>query len=241
MVGKRHKNRIEIEDADAELLQIGQFFTNPIEIAAEKVLVPNRSVLIGAVFGRFIPILMDRIGAELVCQIAVAALAEAVGHDLIHDSAARVIGHGEVGRDHAELPLLPCLHIGVISLLEQAEAAVLLCDIKPIKIQAALGKGKLAAVDSVVVLLLLQNEGLLHDRCTVAVFQHQAHAGRAAAAWYKNVQNAVFPRSERAERGFVLRCFTVEQNPHGITSDSKYFRHIPRPRGRRRRCPPWQY
>ena len=59
---------------------------------------------------------------------------EAVGENLINDTALCPVGGVEGSGNTAELPHIACFHIGVITLLEQAESAEGLGDIEVIEV-----------------------------------------------------------------------------------------------------------
>lgn len=94
MIGKGLKYRIEIDDADAELLQIRQFFADPVEVAAEKVVVKYLSAAVHAKIRRIRPILMQYFS---FADGNIPVFIKAVGKDLIHHAAFEPVGRAVFG------------------------------------------------------------------------------------------------------------------------------------------------
>ena len=239
VIGIRHEDRIHVQHPDAERLQIRQLFPNAVQVAAEEITAPV-ALFIRAVLRQFVPVFMYGKGLQLIRQIAFARAEKAVWQDLIHHRAPGEFRHGKVRRNHAELPFVAVFHVRFAAVLEQAEAAVRLDHVEPVKIQPALLRGKIAAVDVIIILTLFKHERRFTDKLVVAVFQNQLDADAAAAPRQENPHDTALPRPDRAERGLVPQLSAVIQNTH-LISDTRYSLRTPRPRGQRRRCRPLRY
>ena len=185
VVGIRHEDRVQIQNADAERFQIRQLLPDAVQVAAEEVAAPV-ALRVRRILRLLVPVFMDRERLQLLRQVAVARAEKAVGQDLIHHRALREIRDGEVRRDHAELPFIAVFHVRLAAVAEQPEAAVGLDDVEPVIIQPALLRGEIAAVDIVIAVALLKDERRFAHRLVFAVFQHQLHADAAAAARQEN-------------------------------------------------------
>ena len=228
VVRPRHEDRVQVENADAQLLQIRQLFANARKISAEKVVVPHLTVRIGAVLRQLIGAFVHPERLELIGQVAAPAAGEAVREDLIHHSARRKVRHRKIGRNDAELPLLPRLHIRITPLPEQAEAAAAaLVDVEPVKMQPGLLPREFQTPELIAV-LAARGEGKrqLGAHSVLAVLQHQADAGGADLRRDADLQNAALPRPERSERGLVLRLTAVKQDTH-LSRDPRSRPRIP--------------
>ena len=228
VVRPRHENRVQVENADAQLLQIRQLFADAREISAEKIVVAHLALRIGAVLRQLVGAFMHPERLELAGQVAAAAAGKAVREDLIHHSARRKVRYPEIGRNDAELPLLPCLHIRIAPLTEQAEAAaVALVDVEPVKMQPGLLPREFETPELIAV-LAARDEGKrqLGAHSVLAVLQHQADAGGADLRRDADLQNAALPRPERSERGLVLRLTAVKQDTH-LSRDPRSRPRIP--------------
>ena len=141
---------------------------------------------------------------------------ETVGENLIDGSTFRPVRGLKIGRDAADLPQVAGLHIGIIPLLEQPEAAVGVEDAEVIKVQAGLGNGKFTAPDLVRTLMLLQCQGnLLGHSGAVVPGQQTYHPGGADAGRDVNIQGADLLRGQCTEGGLVLGKLAVVEDSHG--------------------------
>ena len=143
VAGKALGNGVQVENGDAETGNIVHFLSDAPEIAAEKVVVQHLPI-----GGRFpvhfvVPVFVDGVGLQLPGHIGPSAGVKTVGENLIDGCALRPVRGGEVGGDAAQLPEIPGFHVGVVPLLEQAEAAALCIDDEIVEKQAGAGDGKL--------------------------------------------------------------------------------------------------
>ena len=228
VVRPRHENRVQVENADAQLLQIRQLFADARKISAEEIVVAHLTVRIGAVLRQLIGAFMHPERLELAGQVAAPAAGEAVREDLVHHGARCKVRHRKIGRNDAELPLLPCLHIRITPLTEQAEAAAAaLVDAEPVKMQPGLLPREFQTPELIAVLAARgKGKRQLGAHSVLAVLQHQADAGGADLRRDADLQNAALPRPERSERGLVLRLTAVKQDTH-LSRDSRSRPRIP--------------
>ena len=109
MVGARAENRVEVQHAHAELLEVRQLLPHALQIAAEEIVGKVVAVFGDVEEGHFIPILVqDDILPVLGVheRVRAFAAAEAIHHDLIHDAIAHPRG-GVGGVVNGELEALP--------------------------------------------------------------------------------------------------------------------------------------
>ena len=93
VVGKGAEDGIQVQDTDVQALQIIELFDDAADIAAEKVVIEHFPFAVHAVFGRFVPALMQPFfGRDLYFAAAVKAIRE----DLIHDPAFEPIGRAKI-------------------------------------------------------------------------------------------------------------------------------------------------
>ena len=131
------ENRIEIQDLNAERMQIRQLFADPVQISAVKVVIEHFSVGIRQIDRYIVLVLMHPIWLDLAGQITGSGLIKTIREDLIHDCARAVVRDGEFILQNAELPEPAGFHVCVaFPLLEQTEGAVLRGDMEVIEIQS---------------------------------------------------------------------------------------------------------
>ena len=85
------KNRVEINAGHAEVVQIGEFRLYSCKVAAKVVVVPDMTVLVGLVVGSSAPVIAEHSSLGDILMY-LAALAETIGEDLVHDSAFEEVG-----------------------------------------------------------------------------------------------------------------------------------------------------
>ena len=210
VVGKRHKNGVEIEDLHAKPVQIRKLFPNTVQISAEEVIVEHFAMLIRQIDRQLIPALMHIIGPQLLRAVADAGLIEPVREDLIHDRAPERLRHGIALLHTAQLPEVARLHIRVISLLEEPELFVCGGDTEAVKIQLRPLQRKSAAVAFVQLAALLQGHFDLALRGAVFAQQQELHPRRAAADGDLDVHGTRLSRMQHAEGRFELGKLAVK-------------------------------
>ncbi len=95
VIGARFKDRVKVQHADTQILQIRQLLANALQIAAKEVVGKVIPVFGDVERGHFIPVLMQEdILPCLGVQKRVRALAveEAVHHDLVHHAVVHPLG-----------------------------------------------------------------------------------------------------------------------------------------------------
>ena len=143
MAGKALGNGVQVENGNAKIGNIVHFLSDAPEIAAEKVVVQHLPIGGGLPVHFVVPVFVDGVGFQLPGHIGPSAGVKTVGENLIDGCALRPVRGGEVGGDAAQLPEIPGFHVGVVPLLEQAEAAALCIDDEIVEKQAGAGDGKL--------------------------------------------------------------------------------------------------
>ena len=159
---------------------------------------------------------MDHIGRQLSGEIAVTGLPEPVREDLINGGALGPVGGMEVRGDAADLPQVAGLHIAVVTLLEQPEAAVPGGDIEIVEEQTRMGEGKFAAPDLIGGCGDLLHKGdLLEGGGAVIAFQDADHLPGVYGDGNMDIQRAGFIGNQRTEGLFVHGRFAVIKDSHG--------------------------
>ena len=210
VAGKAFGNGIQVEKIHAQIRNIVQFFDNSPEITAEKVVVEHQIVLGGTPVHLFVPAGVDGVGGQLAGGIAVAGLVEPVRENLINGCPSGPLGSVKVRRYAANLPEGSRLHIGVISLLEQPEAAAGGVNIIVVEIQALLGDGKLRLPDFVGAFdPFFREEKLLGSGAAVLILQQALDGGGLDGTGDVNVKTAGLTRSQGAEGFFELGKLAV--------------------------------
>ena len=143
VAGKALGNGVQVENGNAETGNIVHFLSDAPEIATEKVVVQHLPIGGRLPVHFVVPVFVDGVGLQLPGHIGPSAGVKTVGENLIDGCALRPVRGGEVGGDAAQLPEIPGFHVGVVPLLEQAEAAALCIDDEIVEKQAGAGDGKL--------------------------------------------------------------------------------------------------
>ena len=79
------EDRVQIDAGDAQVFQIVQLAADAVQVAAEIVVVPDVTILVGLVVGHLAPVPHDTVRRYIVMHLAAAA--KTVGEDLIHHAA----------------------------------------------------------------------------------------------------------------------------------------------------------
>ena len=134
MAGKALANGVQVQDGGPQPRDIVKLFRNAPEIAAEKVVIQDGAVLLRLPGNLLIPILVDGVGSELAGKVRAAGLREPVRENLVdHRPPGPVRGIVPL-RDAADRPQVPGLHIGIVPLLKQTEAAGVVVDDKIVEV-----------------------------------------------------------------------------------------------------------
>ena len=167
---------------------------------------------------------MKGVGGQLPGGVAVSRLVEAVREDLIDGGAFCPVRGVEIRRDAADLPQRAILHVGIVALLEQPEAAVGLEDIEIVEVQPGMGNGEVTAPDLVGALdgLLFQRD-VLSAGLAVLVFEQQRHGGGTHGAGNMDMHGAHLPGGQGAEGGLILGKLAVVQNSHSSLLDVSHY------------------
>ena len=104
VVARRLENGIEIDDGNAKLPQVGKFRLQPLDIAAEEIVLHDFfGIDILVVAGLVAPVRVH--DGALLLDDRIALAAEAIGEDLVHDGVLRPVGglcplveHGDLKR-----------------------------------------------------------------------------------------------------------------------------------------------
>ena len=84
------EDRVQIDAGDTQVFQIVQLAADAVQVAAEIVVVPDVTILVGLVVGEFSPFPHHAVRRYIVMHFAAAA--KAVGEDLIHHAALEELG-----------------------------------------------------------------------------------------------------------------------------------------------------
>jgi hypothetical protein len=87
----RFKNGIEVNAGHSEVAEVFQFGLNSLEIAAEIVVIPHVTIVVGFIPWSAIPILTENSALGNIF-VNLSAFAESVGENLIHYAAFEKIG-----------------------------------------------------------------------------------------------------------------------------------------------------
>ena len=87
VVGRGLEDRAEVECRHTERGEVVELFRDPLQVTAEKVAARDLALGVRAVFGKLVPIFVQRARADKACNITRFSAAEAVGEDLIHHAA----------------------------------------------------------------------------------------------------------------------------------------------------------
>ena len=162
--------------------------------------------------------LVDRVGFQFAGQIHLAGFVETVREDLVDNAALCPVGGGERTGHAAELPHITGFHIGIISLLEQAETAERLGNVKVVEVKARVRHGKSALKQVVRTFLFLEGEVGVHGMAAICPVDDAADHGSLYRGRYVNGHGAFRIGGQGAERGFVLELFAVVKDSHAVVS-----------------------
>ena len=215
VAGKTLGNGVEVENGDAKTGDVVHFLGDAPEIAAEKVVVQNLTVGSRLPVHLIVPVLMNGVGLQLSGQVGLAAGVEAVGKYLINGRALRPVRGGEIRGDAAQLPEVTGLHVGVVSLLEQAEAAALSIDDEIVEKQAGEGDGKLPLENVIRALFHLECQSSILRPGAVLVIKDAGDLRRQDGGGNMDMQGADLPRRQGSEGGLELGLLAVVKDSHG--------------------------
>ena len=209
VAGKTLGDGIQVQNGGAQRGNILQFLRDTPEIAAEKVVVQHHTLRCGTPGDLLIPVLVDGIGLQLAGKVAAAGLMEPVGENLIDGSALCPVRGGKVRRNTAKLPAVPGFHIGVVALLEQAEAAGSGGDVKIVEVQPGMRQGELALVDVIGPTLDLVLHGDRVAGGSVLMIKLHHDLGGLDGGGNVNVKSTALVRGERPKGIFIHTLFRI--------------------------------
>jgi len=157
---------------------------------------------------------MNGVGLQLSGQVGLAAGVEAVGKYLINGRTLRPVRGGEIRGDAAQLPEVTGLHVGVVSLLEQTEAAALRIDDEIVEKQAGEGDGKLPLENVIRALSHLERQSSILRPGAVLVIKDADDLRRQDGGGNMDMQGADLPRRQGAEGGLELGLLAVVKDSH---------------------------
>ena len=169
VVGGRFEDRAEVERRHAERGEIVELFRDAREVAAEKVAASDLTLCVRAVFGRFVPALVQRARPDEACDLSLFRAVEAVGEDLIRHAAAKPFGRFVRVIVDRELPGIDRVPRAEAVFAVAARAAVRPreAEVVPDELQV-IRRGEDAVIDDVAVLL---RGSKLHRRPLVGKFR----------------------------------------------------------------------
>ena len=204
VVGGGLKNRVQIKDRHAQIPQVGQFFPDPPQVPAEKVV----GLIIGDVRlkqGPPVPVAVQAPLAGDVHRLPFPGPAEPVGKDLVHDAGIQALRHGKVPVVHRKLPFrqeIPDHRHGVLVPPHKKDAGF--CqNFKPVKIKPLFCDRKYPFIYGKLVLYACRG----HDELLVLRMPVQpeldTHLLGLSPGTHKKTQTNPLPLPDRAERRFA--------------------------------------
>ena len=155
VVGRGLEDRAEVECRHTERGEVVELFRDPLQVTAEKVAARDLALGVRAVFGKLVPIFVQRARADKACNITRFSAAEAVGEDLIRHAAAEP--HGRfvcvvvVDRELPGLDRVPRAE-AVFAVAARAAVRPREAEVVPDELHV-IRRGEDAAIDDVAVLL----------------------------------------------------------------------------------------
>ena len=154
VVGRGLEDRAEVECRHTERDEVVELFRDPLQVTAEKVAARDLALGVRAVFGKLIPIFVQRARADKACNITRFSAAEAVGEDLIRHAAAEPRRRFVCVVVDRELPGLDRVPRAEAVFTVAARAAVRPRETKVVPDELhVIRRGEDAAIDDVAVLL----------------------------------------------------------------------------------------
>ncbi len=154
VVGRGLEDRAEVECRHTERGEVVELFRDPLQVTAEKVAARDLALGVRAVFGKLVPIFVQRARADKACNITRFSAAEAVGEDLIRHAAAEPRGRFVCVVVDRELPGLDRVPRAEAVFTVAARAAVRPRETKVVPDELhVIRRGEDAAIDDVAVLL----------------------------------------------------------------------------------------
>ena len=204
VVGKRHGNGVEIDDVHMHPFEIGQLLPNPPQISSEEVVIHDFPVLIGQVMGGVVPVFMNPVGLQLICQITGARAKKAIGKNLIHHGSGIGLGRVKVPRVTGQLPEVSLVDAGIrLSTAVDLEWPLSALAAEVIEIQSAPGEGKLRLINLISVLRVGQLERYLHSIGGVSGENH-IHAADGVVVRHLHRQGTGLVFHHTAERSLIF-------------------------------------
>ena len=233
VVGARAENRVEVQHAHAELLEVRQLLPHALQIAAEEIVGKVVAVFGDVEEGHFIPILVqDDILPVLGVheRVRAFAMAEAIHHDLIHDAIAHPRGSivGRVVNGELEALLAPhhaLATAGVIPRRAEHHMLALVFALEPIPEQPGLiAHADLRLIDHSAVLQSQRAHGIT---ALIAIPDTQKKLNRRLFIFHRQTQPNLSARRHRALRLAIKRVEGMMLQNHALET-LRLFKVLPR-------------
>ena len=220
VAGKAFADGIQVEDRDPQPRDIVQLFHNAPEVAAEEVVIEDGAVLLRLPGDLLVPIFVDRVGGELAGKVRASGFREPVREDLVdHRPPGPVRGIVLLG-DAVQHPQVPGFHIGVVSLLEQAEAALVVVDDKVIEVKSPLLQCEVPPEDPVGAVPGLRIQGKGKGGGAVLPGYQAVHPFGAYRLRHMDAHSTKLPRRQYPKGRLILGQLAVIQDPHEMKPPS---------------------
>ena len=217
VAGKALGDGVQVDHGCPQRRDIVQLLLDAPEVAAVKIVVENFAVLVRPPLHILPPGLVHRVGLQLSGEVRAAGFAEPVRENLIEHRALGPVGGVEVRRNTAQLPQVSRLHVGVVPLLEQTEAAVRRLHPEVVEEQSGMGDGEVPGeyVVGPPALRQIQRHGKGMGAAFIA--EQAVYHGRAHAGGYMDVEGALLPGGQGSKGCLVLGELAVVENPHSLS------------------------
>ena len=184
--------------------QVRQFFTDPPEVPAKKVIVQYFSILVGKKMWGILPIFVHPVGLQFIAEITGTRAIEAIREDLIHDSASVGSGGLKICRIAGQLPEVSLIVTGIgLAAAEHMKGTLGTLTAEVIEIQPTSRERELGFVDLISVTGSGQFKGNPHSVGGVCG-QNHLHTGNRIVFghFYSQVTGLIFTYT--AKWGFIL-------------------------------------
>ena len=210
MAGKALADGVQIQNGGAKGGNIVHFFRDSLKITAEKVIVEDVPLLVGPPIHLFVPAFVDGVGLQLSGEIAFSGLVKPVGENLIDGGTVGPFRGFKIRRDTAELPKVPCFHVGIVAALEQTETAGAGGDVEIVEKQPHILKGELGAPNVIGALFELEFHGHRPGMAAIGVIENAFYLGGLHRGGNVDAQSTRLLRHKGAEGLFELTLLAVE-------------------------------
>ena len=216
VVGIGLADGVEVDEPYPQRGNIVHLLCDAPEISAVKIIVLNNALLIRLPVDILVPVPVQDIGFQFSGEIRAAGFAEAVWENLVDHRALGPVRCVEGLRYAAQLPQIPGLHVGVVPLLEQAEAALMVIDPEKVKIQGAAVQPEAAPKHLIGTLALRLFQRNLPGGGAVLIQKLADYLMCLHRHRHMDTEGTLLPRDQGSEGGFMQGGFAVVKNSHTV-------------------------